>query len=211
MAIAAQDHPASDDEEYEDEDADADDYEDEEDDDDVEDEEEDEDCDEEDDEEEEDSDSISDGRSSGSGYNNRDGGRVCDCCYCEVFGHGMPPSAATSRNYSEMRERLRQRLSKRKAERGTNVTNNTCGTGAPVSNGSSTVLTTSIEVASRKGGRGGRGFQSSPETIQDDRDVEALVSYINGTKSNIKNNQHHQNGNNNCNSSLSNGKQKQEK
>lgn len=43
--------------------------------------------------------------------------RVCDCCYCEVFGHGITPAANTSQKYAEMRERLRMRLSKRRAEK----------------------------------------------------------------------------------------------
>uniref|UniRef100_A0A8D2L8H4 Family with sequence similarity 193 member A n=1 Tax=Varanus komodoensis TaxID=61221 RepID=A0A8D2L8H4_VARKO len=41
-------------------------------------------------------------------------GKYCDCCYCEFFGHGGPPAAPTSRNYAEMREKLRLRLTKRK-------------------------------------------------------------------------------------------------
>ncbi|KAI1883569.1 hypothetical protein AGOR_G00232930 [Albula goreensis] len=43
-------------------------------------------------------------------------GKYCDCCYCEFFGHGGPPAAPTSRNYAEMREKLRLRLTKRKEE-----------------------------------------------------------------------------------------------
>ncbi|XP_031785346.1 uncharacterized protein LOC100114737 isoform X2 [Nasonia vitripennis] len=46
----------------------------------------------------------------------RDPSRHCDCCYCEVFGHGVPSVAPVSRNYNEMRERLRQILSKKKAK-----------------------------------------------------------------------------------------------
>lgn len=46
-----------------------------------------------------------------------DNTRVCDCCYCEVFGHGSAPVAPMSRNYQEMRERLRKRLEKRQAQR----------------------------------------------------------------------------------------------
>lgn len=38
----------------------------------------------------------------------------CACCYCEVFGHGGPSVAPVSRNYPEMRERLRLLLSKKK-------------------------------------------------------------------------------------------------
>ncbi|XP_054264698.1 protein FAM193A-like isoform X2 [Macrosteles quadrilineatus] len=42
--------------------------------------------------------------------------RHCDCCYCEVFGHGVPSVAPVSRNYTEMRERLRLLLTKKKAK-----------------------------------------------------------------------------------------------
>jgi len=45
----------------------------------------------------------------------------CACCYCEVFGHGGPSVAPVSRNYPEMRERLRLLLSKKKrGHRGNN-------------------------------------------------------------------------------------------
>ena len=37
----------------------------------------------------------------------------CLCCYCEVFGHGGPSAAPVSKNYPEMRERLRLLLSKK--------------------------------------------------------------------------------------------------
>ncbi|KAL1114788.1 hypothetical protein AAG570_007612, partial [Ranatra chinensis] len=42
--------------------------------------------------------------------------RHCDCCYCEVFGHGIPTAAPMSRNYQEMRERLRLLLNKKKSK-----------------------------------------------------------------------------------------------
>merc|ERR1719220_1264727 len=42
------------------------------------------------------------------------GDKHCACCYCEVFGHGGPSVAPVSRNYPEMRERLRLLLSKKK-------------------------------------------------------------------------------------------------
>uniref|UniRef100_A0A0K2UTT1 FAM193 C-terminal domain-containing protein n=1 Tax=Lepeophtheirus salmonis TaxID=72036 RepID=A0A0K2UTT1_LEPSM len=38
----------------------------------------------------------------------------CSCCYCEVFGHGGASVAPVSRNYPEMRERLRLLLNKKK-------------------------------------------------------------------------------------------------
>lgn len=42
-----------------------------------------------------------------------DRGKYCDCCYCEFFGHAAPPVAPTSHNYTEMRDKLRNRLNKR--------------------------------------------------------------------------------------------------
>ena len=41
-------------------------------------------------------------------------GAHCSCCYCEVFGSGGQSVAPVSRNYPEMRERLRLLLSKKK-------------------------------------------------------------------------------------------------
>lgn len=40
--------------------------------------------------------------------------KYCDCCYCEFFGNGGPTVAPTSKNYNEMRERLRMKLKQRK-------------------------------------------------------------------------------------------------
>ncbi|XP_074596987.1 uncharacterized protein LOC141852050 [Brevipalpus obovatus] len=87
-----------------------------------------------------------------------DGGRVCDCCYCEVFGHGMPAVAPTSRNYNEMRERLRSRLNKRKAERGR------CENAANLT---------------------ANGSDKRKELVEkeDNRDLEELLNYIEGTSS----------------------------
>ncbi|XP_064782070.1 protein FAM193A-like [Oncorhynchus masou masou] len=65
-------------------------------------------------EESQDEDSCSEHSSSTS--TNQKEGKYCDCCYCEFFGHGGPPAAPTSRNYAEMREKLRLRLTKRKEE-----------------------------------------------------------------------------------------------
>ncbi|XP_060849505.1 uncharacterized protein LOC132928685 isoform X1 [Rhopalosiphum padi] len=42
--------------------------------------------------------------------------RQCDCCYCEVFGHGVPSVAPVSRNYQEMRDRLRNLYLLKKAK-----------------------------------------------------------------------------------------------
>jgi len=59
--------------------------------------------------------------SSASGDKNGD--KHCACCYCEVFGHGGSGGgggAPVSRNYPEMRERLRLLLSKKKRKEGGN-------------------------------------------------------------------------------------------
>ncbi|XP_054437852.1 protein FAM193A [Pteronotus mesoamericanus] len=63
-----------------------------------------------------DEDSCSEHSSSTSTSTTQKEGKYCDCCYCEFFGHGGPPAAPTSRNYAEMREKLRLRLTKRKEE-----------------------------------------------------------------------------------------------
>ncbi|XP_064630166.1 protein FAM193A-like isoform X2 [Lineus longissimus] len=59
-------------------------------------------------------DSCSEQSSSTSNSNQKDG-KYCDCCYCELLGHGSPTGAPANRNSSEIRERLRLRL-KRKNE-----------------------------------------------------------------------------------------------
>ncbi|XP_033757581.1 protein FAM193A-like [Pecten maximus] len=61
-------------------------------------------------------DSVSDScseQSSTTSSSNQKEGKYCDCCYCEFFGHGNPPVAPTSKNYAEMRDRLRLRLKKK--------------------------------------------------------------------------------------------------
>ncbi|CAL8355807.1 unnamed protein product [Merluccius merluccius] len=63
----------------------------------------------------EDEDSSSERSSCASSTNQKDG-KYCDCCYCEFFGHNAPPAAPTSRNYAEIREKLRSRLTRRKEE-----------------------------------------------------------------------------------------------
>lgn len=64
----------------------------------------------------EDEDSSSERSSCTSSSTNQKDGKYCDCCYCEFFGHNAPPAAPTSRNYTEIREKLRSRLTKRKEE-----------------------------------------------------------------------------------------------
>ncbi|XP_071947142.1 protein FAM193A-like isoform X2 [Antedon mediterranea] len=57
-------------------------------------------------------DSCSEKSSSTVNSNRERESKHCDCCYCEFFGHGA--AAPMSRNYPEMRERLRLRLKERK-------------------------------------------------------------------------------------------------
>ncbi|XP_078006423.1 protein FAM193B isoform X5 [Phascolarctos cinereus] len=64
----------------------------------------------------EDEDSSSERSSCASSSTTQKDGKFCDCCYCEFFGHNAPPAAPTSRNYAEIREKLRSRLTKRKEE-----------------------------------------------------------------------------------------------
>ncbi|KAM8972023.1 protein FAM193B [Pelodytes ibericus] len=54
-------------------------------------------------------------RSSCTSSTNQKDGKSCDCCYCEFFSKNMPPTPM-SRNYPEMREKLRSRLTKRREE-----------------------------------------------------------------------------------------------
>ncbi|KDR19941.1 hypothetical protein L798_05938 [Zootermopsis nevadensis] len=131
--------------------------------------------------------------------------RHCDCCYCEVFGHGMPSVAPVSRNYQEMRERLRILLTKKKAK---------CkigGTGASGANGTGNATvpqvgtvpstgTTETAVKASTGSAGGASstpspavsgpvlakqdsVDSLPQPIKDPRDLEALLDFIEGNQS----------------------------
>ncbi|XP_052099365.1 protein FAM193A-like isoform X1 [Mytilus californianus] len=53
-------------------------------------------------------------------------GKYCDCCYCEFFGHGNPPQTPTSKNYAEMRDRLRLRLKKKVGNQSDTKHKDTC-------------------------------------------------------------------------------------
>ncbi|XP_058139030.1 protein FAM193B isoform X7 [Dasypus novemcinctus] len=64
----------------------------------------------------EEEDSSSERSSCTSSSTHQKDGKFCDCCYCEFFGHNAPPAAPTSRNYTEIREKLRSRLTRRKEE-----------------------------------------------------------------------------------------------
>lgn len=58
-------------------------------------------------------DSTNGDNSSGSNNSNC---KYCTCCYCEFFGNGGPPQAPTSKNYPEIRDRLRRKLNTNKAK-----------------------------------------------------------------------------------------------
>lgn len=86
----------------------------------------------------------------------------------EVFGHGLPAVAPTSRNYNEMRERLRQRLSKRKAQSG----------GCENSHNGYVAAAAAAAAAAVP-----QAIAKKPDnpTVEDKRDLEELISFINGT------------------------------
>ena len=65
-------------------------------------------------------DSITEDSCSSSTASNAGGNQSCSCCYCEVFGHGGPSLAPVSRNYPEMRERLRLLLNKKRKRQNAN-------------------------------------------------------------------------------------------
>lgn len=133
--------------------------------------------------------------------------RVCDCCYCEVFGHGVSPVAPTSRNYAEMRKRLRQRLSKkRRAEE--------CDKSCPDDSkddsstdkggGGTSTADQSLQVSNKSNAR-----------VVDQRNLDELLEFINGTgqkdndkPSNKRDNSKNNNSNKNRNNSSSNANDK---
>ncbi|XP_026827256.1 probable serine/threonine-protein kinase DDB_G0282963 isoform X6 [Ooceraea biroi] len=114
--------------------------------------------------------------------------RHCDCCYCEVFGHGMPPVAPVSRNYKETRERLRQLLTKKKARKckaaDCSPPKSPSESSTPNTNLESKVMTNSIP-------RSNTPILTTP-TVQhdqrDQRDLEELLEFIEGNQSGKKDN-----------------------
>ncbi|XP_069688836.1 uncharacterized protein [Periplaneta americana] len=130
--------------------------------------------------------------------------RHCDCCYCEVFGHGMPSVAPVSRNYQEMRERLRLLLTKKKAKCkiGNTGAVPTSGTGTPaVMQTGNTAPTGGTEAAVKPSTTSAVGpsstpspatsgpvlakqdsAESLPQPLKDPRDLEALLDFIEGTQ-----------------------------
>ncbi|XP_076242087.1 uncharacterized protein LOC143184037 isoform X3 [Calliopsis andreniformis] len=116
----------------------------------------------------------------------RDSSRHCDCCYCEVFGHGVPSVAPVSRNYNEMRERLRQLLTKKKAKK----CKATC---SPSKSSSESLINTSTET---KAVMNSVPRSNTPVSIastvqpeqRDQRDLEELLEFIEGNHSGKKDN-----------------------
>uniref|UniRef100_H2ZLC8 FAM193 C-terminal domain-containing protein n=1 Tax=Ciona savignyi TaxID=51511 RepID=H2ZLC8_CIOSA len=47
--------------------------------------------------------------------------KYCNCCYCELFGNGGPPQAPVSKNFQEIRARLRRKLKKGKSDGGSDA------------------------------------------------------------------------------------------
>ncbi|PNF31508.1 hypothetical protein B7P43_G00807 [Cryptotermes secundus] len=131
--------------------------------------------------------------------------RHCDCCYCEVFGHGMPSVAPVSRNYQEMRERLRLLLTKKKAK----CKIGGAGPGGTSGIGSATVPQAgaapspgTAETAVKLNAVSAAGVSSVPspaasgpvlakqasadslpQPVKDPRDLEALLDFIEGNQS----------------------------
>ncbi|KAK6635681.1 hypothetical protein RUM44_000935 [Polyplax serrata] len=92
--------------------------------------------------------------------------RHCDCCYCEVFGHGVPSVAPVSRNYQEMRERLRLRLNMKKSAK--------CKTAQNASNGQTTQEVSAGNAKSQSKTGGTQNLH--------DMDLVTLLKYIEGEK-----------------------------
>lgn len=113
--------------------------------------------------------------------------RVCDCCYCEVFGHGPGSVAPTSRNYAEMRERLRQRLSKRRAERCESQDNsnaNGCNDKVNDSNTSdsgSIGATRNVDTNAQSDMNHSNTTTKSTKLTTDQRNLDELLNFINGS------------------------------
>ncbi|XP_017888915.1 uncharacterized protein LOC108630248 [Ceratina calcarata] len=118
----------------------------------------------------------------------RDSSRHCDCCYCEVFGHGVPSVAPVSRNYNEMRERLRQLLTKKKAKK--------CKASCSPSKSPSESVVSNASVESKAvtntAPRSNTPVLSNVPTVQSDqrdqRDLEELLEFIEGNQNGKKDN-----------------------
>jgi len=155
------------------------------------------DCDDdEDDDEEEDedvdysTDESSTASTSSTTNNQSDNTRVCDCCYCEVFGHGNAPSAPTSRNFHEMRERLRRRLSKRQET----ISQQQNGSVKDIRSSDSYIRDESVSTKGDNTINKGNNLQQNGKhkdanyATMGDSTIEEILNYINGTKKDQKSN-----------------------
>ncbi|CAH0391288.1 unnamed protein product [Bemisia tabaci] len=93
--------------------------------------------------------------------NKRDS-RQCSCCYCEVFGHAMTSVAPVSRNYQEIRDRLRFLLNKKKKSKS-----------APANNKAK-------QQPAKQQNQPAANKQSPKEEVKDPRDLNDLLSFIEG-------------------------------
>ncbi|XP_076630622.1 uncharacterized protein LOC143346430 isoform X2 [Colletes latitarsis] len=117
----------------------------------------------------------------------RDSSRHCDCCYCEVFGHGVASVAPVSRNYNEMRERLRQLLTKKKAKK----CKAACSPSKSSSESLSTNPNTETKAITNSAPRSNTPV-STASTVQpdqrDQRNLEELLEFIEGNQNGKKDN-----------------------
>ncbi|XP_053976246.1 uncharacterized protein LOC128875001 isoform X1 [Hylaeus volcanicus] len=117
----------------------------------------------------------------------RDSSRHCDCCYCEVFGHGVASVAPVSRNYNEMRERLRQLLTKKQAKK----CKAACSPSKSSSESLSTNPNTETKAITNSAPRSNTPV-STTSTVQpdqrDQRDLEELLEFIEGNQNGKKDN-----------------------
>lgn len=83
-----------------------------------------------------------------------DRGKYCDCCYCEFFGHAAPPVAPTSRNYTEIRDKLRRRYNERQPNKPVHQNKN----------------------------KNKNNKKTANATVVDHRSLDDLLTFINGQK-----------------------------
>ncbi|XP_076174417.1 uncharacterized protein LOC143150204 isoform X2 [Ptiloglossa arizonensis] len=117
----------------------------------------------------------------------RDSSRHCDCCYCEVFGHGVASVAPVSRNYNEMRERLRQLLTKKKAKK----CKAACSPSKSSSESLSTNSNTELKAITNSAPRSNTPISTASTILldqRDERDLEELLEFIEGNQNGKKDN-----------------------
>ncbi|KAI4503097.1 hypothetical protein M0802_002141 [Mischocyttarus mexicanus] len=134
------------------------------------------------------SDSVSsqeDSSSTSSSAQRGESNKHCDCCYCEAFGHASTSLTPVSRNFNEMRERLRQLLTKKKARK-CKSTNNTPKSMTDVALPLSNVNQESKPIINNLTLRSNT---SVPRTCpKDQRNLEELLDFIEGNQNGKKDN-----------------------